>query len=1134
MIAQKLTHTGRRRGLVLAVLLLTCGAAHGSPADEALEALMEEYWQAQVRAMPLAASLWGETRYRDRVDDLGPAALAAHLARLDDTIARLAEIDAGQLGDANREHYEAFEWMLTNERRNADFETRYLTITSLGGWHSNFANLILATPYASEQDYRDLLARLRGFGTYAQQNLDLLRLGIESGYTQPCESLAGYEQSIAAYVAEPPEASVFARPFDSMPDSIAAATRQELRASALQVIEEVVNPAYRAFAAFFAESYRPACRAAAGLSSLPGGRAAYDQALRYYTSLDTDAQAIHALGRREVGRIRREMEAVMAEVDFTGDFADFLAFLRTDPRFYASDEESYLHRVAWIGKTIEARLPRFFSQLPGNPYGISVVPEQIAPLTTTAYYQPGAADGTRAGQYFVNVYDLPSRPLYELPALGLHESVPGHHLQFSFQGENQSLPDWRRVYYFHAYGEGWGLYSEFLGEEMGIYTTPYERFGRLIYDMWRAARLVVDTGLHTLGWTREMAIDFMLANTGLTRTNVIAEVDRYITYPGQATAYKHGELKIRELRRRAENALGENFDLRDFHGQVLSGGSLPLKVLDRRIQRWIDAQAAVAHHDIIIRGGTLYDGSGEPGRRLDLAITGDRITAIGDLDRATADRTLDAAGLAVSPGFINMLSWAPVSLIGDGRGLSDLVQGVTLEVFGEGVSLGPLTEKGASELVSETRGLLRLDEGESLPWRTLGEYLRWLEERGVSLNVASFVGATTLRMNELGFDNRAPTPEELQSMRDMTRQAMQEGAMGLGSSLIYPPAFFATTEELIELARVVGEYGGMYISHMRSEGNNIEQAVQELITISREAGVPAEIYHLKFAGRPNWRKIDSVVKTIEAARAEGLRITANMYTYVAGATGLTAVIPPWASDGGTEQLLARLGDPETRARILKEMATPTDAWENLLMAAGPEGVLLTDFGAPELMEYAGKTLAEAAAMRGTTAEEAAVDLVLEDSARTGAIYFMMSEDNMRRKVALPWLSFGSDAAAVAPEGDVLNQGVHPRTYGTFARLLGKYVREERVISLEEAVRKLSALPADNLGIAERGRLRTGHFADVVVFDPATVTDHATWTDPHRLSTGVKHVFVNGQQVIENGAHTGATPGRFIKGPGYRP
>ena len=590
MSAQRTSRAGPCRRVLLACVLLVAGVTHASPSDGALELLMEDFWEAQVRASPLAATLWGENRYRDRIDDFSPQALAAQVARLDQAIAALGEIDPRDLSPANREHYEAFEWMLTHERRNLDFGTRFFTITSLGGWHTRFADLIRATPYSSEQDYRDLLARLAGFGPYARQNVDLLRMGMESGYTQPCASLQGYGRSITGYVSDTPEASVFARPFAAMPDSLPAPVREELRGEALRVIDEVVNPAYQAFADFYAESYEPACRTSVGLSSLPGGREAYDHALRYYTSLDTDAPTIHALGRQEVARIRAEMEAVMDEVDFEGDFAEFLAFLRSDPQFYASDAETYLRHVAWIGKTIEARLPQFFSRLPSNPYGISVIPRQIAPMTATAFYQPGAADGTRAGQYFVNLYDLSSRPLYELPALGLHESVPGHHLQISLQGENEDLPDWRRFYYFHAFGEGWGLYAEFLGEEMGIYRTPYERFGRLIYDMWRAARLVVDTGMHAMGWTRQEAIDFMLANTGLARANVIAEVDRYITYPGQATAYKHGELKIRELRQRAEAALGDRFDLREFHVALLTGGSLPLKVLDNRMQRWIDAQ----------------------------------------------------------------------------------------------------------------------------------------------------------------------------------------------------------------------------------------------------------------------------------------------------------------------------------------------------------------------------------------------------------------------------------------------------------------------------------------------------------------------------------------------------------------
>ena len=590
MSAQRTSRAGPCRCVLLACVLLVAGVTHASPSDEALELLMEDFWEGQVRASPLAATLWGENRYRDRVDDLSPQALAAQVARLDRAIAALGEIDPRNLSPANREHYEAFEWMLAHERRNLDFGTRFFTITSLGGWHTRFADLIRATPYSSERDYRDLLARLAGFGPYARQNVDLLRMGMESGYTQPCVSLQGYGRSITGYLSDTPEASVFARPFAAMPDSLPAPVREELQSEALRVIDEVVNPAYQAFADFYAESYEPACRTSVGLSSLPGGREAYDHALRYYTSLDTDAPTIHALGRQEVARIRAEMEAVMDEVDFEGEFAEFLAFLRSDPQFYASDAETYLRHVAWIGKTIEARLPQFFSRLPSNPYGISVIPRQIAPMTATAFYQPGAADGTRAGQYFVNLYDLSSRPLYELPALGLHESVPGHHLQISLQGENEDLPDWRRFYYFHAFGEGWGLYAEFLGEEMGIYRTPYERFGRLIYDMWRAARLVVDTGMHAMGWTRQEAIDFMLANTGLTPANVVAEVDRYITYPGQATAYKNGELKIRELRQRAEAALGDRFDLREFHIALLTGGSLPLKVLDNRMQRWIDAR----------------------------------------------------------------------------------------------------------------------------------------------------------------------------------------------------------------------------------------------------------------------------------------------------------------------------------------------------------------------------------------------------------------------------------------------------------------------------------------------------------------------------------------------------------------
>ena len=579
------------------LLLLFAGIAHASSADDALHGLMQDFWEAQLAASPLSASVFGETRYRDRVDDLSPEALLANQARLDQAIKQLAKMKVSRLSKENREQFAAFEWMLAHERQNLEFDTQFLTINTLGGWHTRFPQVVLAAPYRTERDFLDLLSRFGAFKSYAQQNLALLRVAIEKGYTQPCEVLQDFDKSISGYIAASPEESMFARPFDSMPESIARDRRFALRSEALRLIQEIINPAYQAFANFFLEDYLPACRQQVGLSSLPGGREAYDHALRYYTSLDTDATRVHELGLREVARIRGEMQEIVDEVGFEGDIPAFLEFLRKDARFYASDEESYLHRVAWIAKTIESRLPKFFSKLPRNPFGISVIPEQIAPLTTTAYYQPGAGDGTRAGQYFVNLHDLGSRPLYELPALTLHESVPGHHTQISFQGENTGLPDWRRFYFFHAFGEGWALYSEFLGEEMGVYTTPYERFGRLIYEMWRAVRLVVDTGLHARRWSRTRAMDYMLANTGLTRTNVIAEVDRYITYPGQATAYKHGELKILELRRRAENTLGTRFDLREFHVHLLAGGSLPLTVLDARMQNWIDAQVAPAHHD---------------------------------------------------------------------------------------------------------------------------------------------------------------------------------------------------------------------------------------------------------------------------------------------------------------------------------------------------------------------------------------------------------------------------------------------------------------------------------------------------------------------------------------------------------
>ncbi|OGT97167.1 MAG: aminoacylase, partial [Gemmatimonadetes bacterium RIFCSPLOWO2_02_FULL_71_11] len=482
----------------------------------------------------------------------------------------------------------------------------------------------------------------------------------------------------------------------------------------------------------------------------------------------------------------------------------------------------------------------------------------------------------------------------------------------------------------------------------------------------------------------------------------------------------------------------------------------------------------------------------------------------------------------VAPGFINMLSWANEDLIQDGRSQGDIRQGVTLEVMGEGESMGPLTDSMKAEAARQQGDITY-----PITWTTLGEYLDTLVGRGISTNVASFVGATTVRIHEIGYADRPPTPEELQRMRALVRQAMDEGALGVGSSLIYAPGFYAGTDELVALAEEAGRSGGMYISHMRSEGNRLLEAVDELITVARRARVPAEIYHLKAAGRANWGKLDSVIARVERARAEGLRITADMYTYTAGATGLDAAMPPWVQEGGLEAWRRRLQDPAIRARVAREMRTPTNAWENLYLAAGsPENVLLVGFKQDSLKPLTGKTLAEVARMRGTSLEETAMDLVVRDDSRVGTVYFLMSEDNVRREIALPWMSFCSDAGSMTPEGVFLKSSTHPRAYGNFARLLGKYVRDEHVITLQEAVRRLTSQPAENLKLRRRGSLRAGYYADVVVFEPDSIADHATFDRPHQFSTGVVHVFVNGVQVLRRGEHTGAKPGRVVRGPGW--
>jgi N-acyl-D-amino-acid deacylase len=532
-------------------------------------------------------------------------------------------------------------------------------------------------------------------------------------------------------------------------------------------------------------------------------------------------------------------------------------------------------------------------------------------------------------------------------------------------------------------------------------------------------------------------------------------------------------------------------------------------------------------YDVIVRGGTVYDGRGGPPQVADVAISGDRIAAVGALADAAATTVVDARGLAVAPGFINMLSWATESLLVDGRSQADIRQGVTLEVFGEGWSMGPLNDTMKKE-AREEQGDLKYD----IAWTTLGEYLAHLEKKGVSPNVASFVGATTVRIHEVGFADRAPTPEELERMRGLVRQAMREGALGVGSSLIYPPAFYARTPELVELCKVAAEHGGMYISHLRSEGARLLEAIDELITIAREAKLPAEIYHLKAGGQQNWSKVDEALARIEAARAAGLRITADMYTYPAGATGLGATMPPWAQEGGHKAWVARLKDPATRARIAREMVTPTDAWENFFAGAGPDGILLTGFKSEVLKPLTGQTLGAVAKRRNRPAEQVAMDLVIEDDSNVGAIYFLMSEENVRKQLKSSWVSLGSDAESPAPEGVFLKSNTHPRAYGNFARWLGKYVRDEKLVSLEEGIRRLTALPAANLGISGRGTLAPTFFADLVVFDPAAIRDHATFERPHQYSTGVRHVFVNGTQVLKDGEHTGATPGRVVRGPGY--
>jgi N-acyl-D-amino-acid deacylase len=533
--------------------------------------------------------------------------------------------------------------------------------------------------------------------------------------------------------------------------------------------------------------------------------------------------------------------------------------------------------------------------------------------------------------------------------------------------------------------------------------------------------------------------------------------------------------------------------------------------------------------DLVVRGGIVYDGTGRPPEVGDVAIRGDRITTVGDVGRLAAPHVIDADGLAVAPGFINMMSWSNESLIEDGASQSEIRQGVTLEVMGEGWSMGPLTDAMKAEI--ERRGAGNPLVEYAVEWTTLGEYLGWLERRGVSPNVASFVGASTVRISAMGYEARPATEEELGRMRELVREAMVEGALGVASALIYPPATSSTTEELVALAGVAAEFGGMYASHIRSEGAAFTEAVEELLEIARLANVRAEIFHLKASGRTNWPKLDQAIQLIETARANGHAITADAYPYTFSGTGLDACVPPWAHEGGFDVFLTRLREPATRTRILEGMRSSSSEWENPFLETAPDAIAVTGFRQDALRHLTGMTLAEVASLRGTTPEEAVLDLLVEDDNNVGALYFAMAEDDVRRVLSLPWVSFCSDEESQAPEGIFLKADPHPRAYGAFARVLGTYVRDEQILPLEEAIRRMTSLPADNLRLDGRGRLREGARADVVVFDPAEVQDLATPDDPHRYSTGVRHVLVNGTPVVSEGEHTGARPGRFVRGPG---
>jgi N-acyl-D-amino-acid deacylase len=533
--------------------------------------------------------------------------------------------------------------------------------------------------------------------------------------------------------------------------------------------------------------------------------------------------------------------------------------------------------------------------------------------------------------------------------------------------------------------------------------------------------------------------------------------------------------------------------------------------------------ARAPQYDVVLSNGRVCDGSGAPCVAGSVAINGNKIAKVGDLGGAHGRIERDVHGQVIAPGFINLMS-SESGLFADGRSQSDIRQGVTLEIFGEGESMGPLNATMRAEYEKQ-----EIDQHYDVTWHTLAEGLDTLARRGVSTNIASFLGAATPRVNVLGRANRAPTPAELDQMRALTAKAMEDGALGVASALIYQPGTYAQTDELVALAEVAARYHGIYVSHMRDEGDHEMEAIDELISIARRAKIPAEIYHLKLSGEKNWNRLPEVIRKVEDARAEGLKITADMYTYTAGATGLDASMPPWVQEGGLEAWRQRLQDPSIRKRVKDEMRAPSDKWDNLYLATGsPDKLLLIGFKNEKLKPLTGKTLGEVARLRHTSPEETAMDLVIEDDSRVGTVYFLMSEDNVRRQIVLPWVSFGSDEDSRGIDGVFLKSSAHPRAYGNFARVYARYVRDEKLLPVEEAVRKMTSLPAANLGIARRGMLREGYFADVVVFDPQTIQDHATFEKPMQYATGVSQVWVNGVEVIRDGEHTGAKPGRVVR------